>query len=119
MREQVRKTERLEEVSRDLEATITQFRDLVYQLQGYVPPYHIRRAISRRYSELDSLRNETQTAQQESANAASRNVDMISLNVKLQSSVTKSQARIIEHELKRLEARELRELLGIIQVCQL
>ncbi|TFL06330.1 dynein associated protein-domain-containing protein [Pterulicium gracile] len=99
MREQVRKTERLEEVSRDLEATITQFRDLVYQLQG----------------ELDSLRNETQTAQQESANAASRNVDMISLNVKLQSSVTKSQARIIEHELKRLEARELRELLGIIQ----
>jgi dynactin 1 len=41
---------------------------------------------------------------------------MMSLNLKLQSSASKSQAKTIELEIKKLEARETRELLGIVQV---
>lgn len=41
---------------------------------------------------------------------------MMSLNLKLQSSAAKNQARNVELELTRLEARENKELLGIIQV---
>jgi dynactin 1 len=41
---------------------------------------------------------------------------MVSLNLKLQSSASKNQARNIELEIKKLEARETRELLGIVQV---
>lgn len=41
---------------------------------------------------------------------------MMSLNLKLQSSASKNQARNIDLEVKRIEAREARELLSIIQV---
>lgn len=41
---------------------------------------------------------------------------MMSLNLKLQSSASKQQAKNIELEIKKLEARETRELLGIVQV---
>jgi dynactin 1 len=68
-----------------------------------------------RYRELDGLRSQTQTAQSESAAAASQASQMISLNLKLQSTVSKNQARSIELEVKRIEARESRELLGIVQ----
>jgi len=40
----------------------------------------------------------------------------MSLNLKLQSSVSKNQAKNIELEIKKLEARETKELLGIVQV---
>lgn len=40
----------------------------------------------------------------------------MSLNLKLQSSATKNQARAIELELRRIEAKEAKELLSIIQV---
>ncbi len=69
--------------------------------------------------ELDALRLQTQTAQSESATAASQTAAMMSLNLKLQSSASKNQARNIELELKQLEARESRELLGIVQVSVL
>lgn len=68
------------------------------------------------FSELDSLRAETQTAQHESATAASQTAAMMSLNLKLQSSASKNQARYIDLEVKKIEAREARELLNIIQV---
>jgi len=42
---------------------------------------------------------------------------MMSLNLKLQSSAVKSQAKTIELELKKQEAKEKQELLDIIQVC--
>ncbi|TFK42165.1 dynactin [Crucibulum laeve] len=99
IREQQRKIELLEEGCQDLEGTINQFRDLVLQLQ----------------TDLDNLRTQTQTAQNESATAASQTAAMMSLNLKLQSSASKNQARNIELEVKRLEARETRELLGIVQ----
>lgn len=41
---------------------------------------------------------------------------MISLNMKLQSSAAKNQARNIDLEIKKLEARESKELLSIVQV---
>ncbi|KAI8980556.1 dynactin [Trametes punicea] len=99
IREQARKIESLEETCQDLEGTIVQFRELVLQLQN----------------ELDTLRTETQTAQHESATAASQTAAMMSLNLKLQSSASKNQARHIDLEVKKIEAREARELLGIIQ----
>ena len=40
---------------------------------------------------------------------------MMSLNLKLQSSASKNQARHIDLEVKKIEAREARELLSIIQ----
>ncbi|KAI0652665.1 dynactin [Trametes meyenii] len=97
--EQARKIEVLEETCQDLEGTIVQFRELVLQLQ----------------TDLDTLRTETQTAQHESATAASQTAAMMSLNLKLQSSASKNQARHIDLEVKRIEAREARELLNIIQ----
>ncbi|KAJ7065928.1 dynein associated protein-domain-containing protein [Mycena belliarum] len=99
IREHVRKAEALEEACTDLEGTIGQFRDLVVQLQ----------------SELDSLRAQTQVAQTESQTASSQSAAMMSLNLKLQSSASKNQARNIELEIKRMEARETRELLNIVQ----
>ncbi|KAJ7508441.1 dynactin [Mycena galericulata] len=99
IREHVRKAESLEEACLDLEGTIGQFRDLVLQLQ----------------TELDSLRAQTQMAQTESQTAASQSAAMMSLNLKLQSSASKNQAKNIELEIKRMEARETRELLNIVQ----
>ncbi|CCL98838.1 uncharacterized protein FIBRA_00843 [Fibroporia radiculosa] len=99
LREQASRIVTLEEACQDLENTIVQFRELVMQLQ----------------SELDALRAETQTAQHESATAASQTAAMMSLNLKLQSSASKNQARYIDLEVKKIEAREARELLNIIQ----
>ena len=67
-------------------------------------------------SEVDMLRAQTQTAQHESATAASQTAAMMSLNLRLQSNVSKNQAKTIELEIKKLEAKETRELLGIVQV---
>ncbi|TBU58180.1 dynactin [Dichomitus squalens] len=97
--EQSRKIQGLEEACQDLEGTIVQFRELVLSLQ----------------TELDTLRAETQTAQHESATAASQTAAMMSLNLKLQSSASKNQARHIDLEVKKIEAREARELLNIVQ----
>jgi hypothetical protein len=70
-------------------------------------------------SDLDALRTQTQTAQNESATAASQTAAVMSLNLKLQSSASKNQAKLIELEIKKLEARETRELLNIVQVRNL
>ncbi|KAM5539842.1 hypothetical protein V8D89_006345 [Ganoderma adspersum] len=96
---QTRKIQSLEESCQDLEGTIVQFRELVLSLQ----------------TELDTLRAETQMAQHESVTAASQTAAMMSLNLKLQSSASKNQARHIDLEVKKIEAREARELLSIVQ----
>lgn len=67
-------------------------------------------------SDLDSLRTQTQTAQHESATAASQTAAMMSLNLKLQSSAAKNQAKTVELEVRKLEAKESKELVGIVQV---
>ncbi|KAF8893676.1 dynein associated protein-domain-containing protein [Gymnopilus junonius] len=99
MRDLQRKIEGLEETCVDYEGTMQQFRELVMQLQ----------------SDLDQMRTQTQTAQSESASAATQAANVMSLNLKLQSSAQKNQARTIDLEVKSIEAKECRELLGIVQ----
>src|SRR5258708_6819470 len=70
-------------------------------------------------SELETLRSETQNVQNESAAAASQTAAIMSLNLKLQSAASRTQARNIDHELKRFEANESREMLDIVQVSSL
>jgi len=67
-------------------------------------------------SELDTLRAETQNANEKSASAATQTAAMLSLNLKLQSTASKNHAKQIELEVKTIEAREIKELLAIIQV---
>jgi dynactin 1 len=67
-------------------------------------------------SELETLRSETQNAQNESAVAVSQTAAIMSLNLKLQSTATRNQARNIDHELRRIEAYECKEMLNIVQV---
>ena len=67
-------------------------------------------------SELDTLRAETQNANEKSASAATQTAAMLSLNIKLQSTASKNHAKQIELEVKTIEAREVRELLTIVQV---
>lgn len=118
--ELTQKIQTSEENIQDYEGTITQFRDLVQQMQRLVqirfPSRFSFSSYAMWYSELDILRTETRTAQDESASAASQTAAMLSLNLKLQSSASKNQARNIDLEIKRIEAREARELLSIIQV---
>ena len=57
--------------------------------------------------------------QNESAAAASHTAAIMSLNLKLQSAATRNQARNIDHELKRIEANESKEMLNIIQVMSI
>ncbi|KAI0271447.1 dynein associated protein-domain-containing protein [Gloeopeniophorella convolvens] len=97
--ERQQRIDSLEEVCQDLERTINRFRELVVELEG----------------ELETLRSETQNAQNESAAAASQTAAIMSLNLKLQSTASKNQARNIDHELRRIEANENKELLSIIQ----
>ncbi|KAA1478090.1 hypothetical protein DENSPDRAFT_787589 [Dentipellis sp. KUC8613] len=99
MRDQQRKIDSLDEACQDYENTINQFRELVLTLQ----------------SELDALRTQTQTAQNESAAAASQSAAVMSMNLKLQSTASKNQAKNIDLEVKRIEAKEARELLSIVQ----
>ncbi|KAF8554364.1 hypothetical protein OG21DRAFT_1484750 [Imleria badia] len=82
IREHLEKVSTLEHTCQDLENTITQFRELVLQLQ----------------SELDKLLSQTQTTQHESATAAFQTAVMMSLNLKLRSSAAKNQARTVELE---------------------
>jgi len=67
-------------------------------------------------SELDTLRAETQNANEKSASAATQTAAMLSLNLKLQSTASKNHAKQIELEVKTIETREIKELLTIIQV---
>ncbi|QRW00779.1 Dynein associated protein [Ceratobasidium sp. AG-Ba] len=94
-----RKIESLEETIADYEGTITQFRELVVHLQ----------------SDLDTLREENQIHQTESSAQASQSAAIMSLNMRLQSSAAKNQAKNIEFELRKLDAAQAREWLGIVQ----
>ncbi|KIK63885.1 hypothetical protein GYMLUDRAFT_40972 [Collybiopsis luxurians FD-317 M1] len=90
----------LSDACSDYEGTIGQFRELVERLQ----------------SELSSLRLSTATAESTSASALSQTAAILSANIKLQSTASKNQARMMELEIKRLEARELREELAVLEM---
>ena len=80
------------------------------------PPYSQSLTFTFLVSELDTLRAETQNANEKSASAATQTAAMLSLNLKLQSTASKNHAKQIELEVKTIEAREIKELLTIIQV---
>jgi dynactin 1 len=116
--ERQQRIESLEEVCQDMERTISRFRELVIQLERLViSGFEVWRFNwSERCSELETLRSETQNAQNESAAAVSQTAAIMSLNLKLQSTATRNQARNIDHELRRIEAYECKEMLNIVQV---
>lgn len=124
IREQQNKIASLEDAYQDLEGTVTQFREFVIQLQTCVRFHYTQNTLNTFLtisflSELDTLRAQTQTAQNESATATSQAAAMISLNMKLQSSAAKNQAKNIDLEIWKLDARESKELLSIVQVRSL
>jgi len=115
----------LEDVVTDADGTISRFREVVSEMQGCVfclfsvvvsLVEFMLIPIPGLPSELETLRAATETAQHESATAVHRTATMMSLNLKLQSSAAKNQARAVELEIKKLEAKERGELLGIVQV---
>ena len=67
-------------------------------------------------SKLDTLRAETQNANEKSASAATQAAVMLSLDLNLRSTAPKNHAEQIELEVKTIETREAKELSTIIQV---
>ncbi|KAG8700816.1 hypothetical protein FRC11_012636, partial [Ceratobasidium sp. 423] len=99
IRELGRKIETLEETITDYEGTIVQFRDLVGHLQN----------------DMETLREENQIHQSESSAQATQSAAILSLNMRLQSTAAKNQAKNIEFELRKLDAAQAKEWLGIVQ----
>lgn len=83
-----------------------------------IPLLHSSHIIFLAVSDLDTLRAETQNANEKSASAATQTAAMLSLNFKLQTTASKNHAKQIELEVKTIEAREVKELLTIIQVIR-
>jgi dynactin 1 len=96
LREYEMRNESLEANLVDHENTFGQFRELVLNLQ----------------SEVESLRNEDKA--RDSSKGGGDDQAILNLNLKLQSSTLKSQAKTIELELGKLEARQSKDNLGII-----
>ena len=83
----------------DLEYTVSRLRDLVTNLQ----------------SDLEDMRASQQITEAEANDLSSRSRAMMDLNMRLQMSASKAQVKVIDLELKRLEAQESAEHLSIVQ----
>jgi hypothetical protein len=68
-------------------------------------------------SDVESLRQERQTSEEEARNLSSRSREMMDLNLKLQATSTKSLAKAIDFELRKEHAVEAEEQLNIVKVC--
>ncbi|QIW98003.1 hypothetical protein AMS68_003521 [Peltaster fructicola] len=84
----------------DADYTINRFRELVTQLQ----------------SDLQDMRASKQISETEAADLESRSRAMMDLNLRLQTSAAKTQVKTIELELRKMEADEAAEHLGIVQL---
>ncbi|SCV67323.1 BQ2448_5969 [Microbotryum intermedium] len=93
------RTDLLEDGILDYERTISQFRELVANLQ----------------SDLEQLRQHQASQQSESASLTSQSQAMLNLNLKLQSSMLKGQVKTIDLELRKLDARQASEHLAIVK----
>lgn len=80
--------------------TINRFRDLVNQLQ----------------SDLRDMQASKQISDTEAADLSTKSRAMLDLNLKLQTSAAKTQVKTIDLELRRLDAQEASEHLGIVQL---
>jgi Ca2+-dependent lipid-binding protein len=67
-------------------------------------------------SDVESLRQERQTSEEEAKNLSSRSREMMDLNLKLQATSTKSLAKAIDFELRKEHAVEAEEQLNIVKV---
>ena len=67
-------------------------------------------------SDVESLRQERQTSEEEARNLSSRSREMMDLNLKLQATSTKSLAKAIDFELRKEHAVEAEEQLNIVKV---
>src|SRR5947207_1516127 len=67
-------------------------------------------------SDVESLRQEQQTSEEEARNLSSRSREMMDLNLKLQATSTKSLAKAIDFELRKEHAIEAEEQLNIVKV---
>lgn len=101
LRERQARVEALEANATEYEATFSQFRELVLNLQNDVESLR---------AERDGLVEEGQNAQ---LNSQSR--EMLNLNLKLQSSALKSQARTIDADLGRMRAEQASMQLEMMQ----
>jgi len=68
------------------------------------------------HSDVESLRQERQTSEEEAKNLSSRSREMMDLNLKLQATSTKSLAKAIDFELRKEHAVEAEEQLNIVKV---
>jgi dynactin 1 len=84
----------------DADYTINRFRELVTQLQ----------------SDLQDMQASKQISDTEAADLSTKSRAMLDLNMKLQSSAAKTQVKTIDLELRRLDAQEASEHLGIVQL---
>lgn len=98
--EQARRITQQDEIIRDLEYTLSKFRELVTTLQ----------------SDLEDMRVSQQLTESETNELTARSRAMIDLNMKLQTSVSKSQNKTIDVELGRLEADESAQHLSIMKL---
>ncbi|KAF7543187.1 hypothetical protein G7Z17_g10936 [Cylindrodendrum hubeiense] len=98
--EQARRAGQQEEGLEDMEYTLSRFRELVTNLQ----------------SDLDDMRASQAVTEGESEKLNDRSRAMMDLNMKLQISASKAQVKTIDLELRRLEAQEAEQHLGILKL---
>ena len=97
--EQRRKSSAQDETIKDLEYTVTRFRDLVTNMQ----------------SDLEDMRASQQITETEANELTSRSKAMMDLNMKLQVSASKAQTKAIDVELGKMEAQQSMEHLAIVE----
>jgi len=68
-------------------------------------------------SDVETLRQERQSSEEEARNLSSRSREMMDLNLKLQATSTKSLAKAIDFELRKEHAIEAEEQLNIVKVA--
>lgn len=98
--EQARRAGQQEELLEDMEYTLSRFRELVTNLQG----------------DLDDMRASQAVTEGESEKLNDHSRAMMDLNMKLQISAAKTQVKTIDLEMRRLEAQEAEQHLGIVQL---
>ncbi|KAG9306594.1 hypothetical protein G9A89_004791 [Geosiphon pyriformis] len=99
IREYLKRIESADETNADYENTISQFRELVANLQ----------------SDLDQTRQKEESQYSESKNLSSQSQTMLDLTFKLQSTVMKAQAKQIDLELRKLDAIQASDNLAYVQ----
>ena len=97
--DQVRQTETKDETVKDLEYTVTRFRDLVTTLQ----------------TDLQEMRVSQQLTETEASELANRTRAMMDLNMRLQTSASRSQVKAIDLELQKLQIQETTQHFAIVQ----